>query len=276
MPDTIIKVFIVDDHLIVRQGVTSLLEVFKDIQIVGQASNANDTLSQIGLLMPDIILMDLRMPGVDGIQLTKMAKEQLPSCKVIVLTLYDQYVAEAMKAGARGYLLKDIPLENLIDSIRRVYSGEEVIDKNIRPTIKIDYEDESKLEKKDSQAIAAGYTLEDTSTRLFDQVRVFILPPADIGATLRLTSVLEEALAGDFMRVEGTSMVGISVTFNLSRSLTNREINARVSSVFDLNIKVFSYNELAQIGDLQNLMKKQHQFDLKHPSVKSVFVKILS
>lgn len=74
-----IKVFIVDDHLIVREGITSILELTKDIEVVGQASNAQETLSQISKLVPDIVLMDLKMPGVDGIQLTRLVKNKLSS-----------------------------------------------------------------------------------------------------------------------------------------------------------------------------------------------------
>src|SRR3972149_6639111 len=111
MPNPI-KVFIVDDHLVVREGITSILYLEKDIEVIGQAANAQETLSQISKLVPDIILMDLKMPGIDGIQLTTLVRNQLPTCKVIILTLYDQFVTEAKRAGAKGYLLKDISLED--------------------------------------------------------------------------------------------------------------------------------------------------------------------
>jgi DNA-binding NarL/FixJ family response regulator len=267
-----IKVFIVDDHLIVRQGITSMLEVEKGIQVVGQASNAQDTLSQITKVVPDIILMDLRMPGVDGIQLTTMVRNALPSCKVIVLTLYDQYVGEAMRAGARGYLLKDITLEDLVDSIKRVYRGEQVYDNRIRPTIKIDYEEKLEREKKDLPSVEAKETSGDTLSTLLDQARVFILPPADIGVSLRLASVLEEALSGDFRQVEGTSVDGISITFNLNRPLSANEINRRVSNI--PNLKVAEYDALAGINGLQKFVKEKQQFSIKHPSATTVFVQL--
>ncbi len=272
MPNPI-KVFIVDDHLIVREGITSLLDFEKDIEVVGQASNAQETLSQISKLVPDIILMDLRMPGVDGIQLTRLVRNKLPTCKVIILTLYDQYVGEAKKAGAKGYLLKDITREDLIDSIKRVYGGEEVYDKNIRPIIKIDYEE--KLEEEEEEDLPdtdVKETSGEISSTLFDQVRVFILPPADISESLKLTSVAEEALSGDFKQVEGTLLDGISITFNLNNPLSTEEINSRLSKISP--VKVLNQDVLVGINDLQNLIREKQKFDMKHPSVKTVYIQL--
>ncbi len=271
MPNPI-KVFIVDDHLVVREGITSILYLEKGIEVVGQASNAQETLSQISKLVPDIVLMDLKMPGVDGIQLTRLVRNKLPTCKVIILTLYDQYVGEAMKAGAKGYLLKDITLEDLVDSIKRVYGGEEVFDKNIRPTIKVNYEEKSEEEEKDLPSTDAKETPGDISNTLFEQVKVFILPPADISKSLKLASIAEEALSADFKQVEGTLLDGISITFNLNNPLSTEEINIRLSSVS--HIKVLNYDALAGINDLQNLIKEKQKFDMKHPSVKTMFVQL--
>ena len=215
--------------------------------------------------------MDLRMPGVDGIQLTRLVKDRLPSCKVLIFTLYDQYVAEARKAGASGYLLKDSTLEELVDAIQRVYGGEEVIDEKIRPAVEIDYQAATE-QNTDFRVALAGSSTENAVGSLFDQARVFMLPPADIAACLRLTSVLEEALAGEFKQVDGTLIDGISVTFNLSRSLSSEELSIRISSIS--GITIVDYYELTQIGDLQNIMKKQQQYDARHPSVKTVFIRL--
>ncbi|MDD5038225.1 MAG: response regulator transcription factor [Dehalococcoidales bacterium] len=266
MPNPI-KVFLVDDHLVVREGITSILVSEKGIKVVGQASNAQEALTEIGKTIPDIVLMDLKMPGVDGIQLTTMVRNKFPTCKVIILTLYDQYVGESMKAGAKGYLLKDITREDLIDSIKRVYNGEEVYDKKVRPTIKIDYEEGEKV-------ITGADIIKtpDVSGNLFDQVRIFILPPADIGESLKLTSIVEEALSGDFRQVEGTFLDGISITFSLYNPLSTEDINRRLAKVPD--VKVLDRGALAGISDLQNLIKNKQQFDLTHPTVKTVFVQL--
>jgi len=271
MPNRI-KVLIVDDHLVAREGITAILDFEKDIQVVGQASNAQETLLQISKVVPDIVLMDLRMPGVNGIELTRLVRNKLPTCKVIILTLYDQYVGEAMKAGAKGYLLKDITREELIDSIKRVYAGEEVYDKKVRPTIKIDYEEKFEEENRDLQGTELKEISEDISSILFNQVRIFILPPADISESLKLTSVAEEALSGDFKQVEGTLLDGISITFNLNNPLSTQEINRRLSKIS--HVTVLNYDALAGINDLQNLIKESQKFQMKHPSVKTMFVQL--
>jgi len=250
----------------VRVGLISILESAKDIVVVGQASNAQDTLSQINKLDPDIILMDLRMPGVDGIQLTRMVRNKLPTCKVIILTLYDQYAGEAMKVGAKGYILKDITREDLIDSIKRVYGGEEVYDKRIKPIIKIDYEEKPKGEERVLLDTDTKSAARDISSFVFDQLRIFILPPADIGGSLRLTSELEEALSGDFRQVEGKLQDGITVTFKLNNPLSIDEINRRLAMISSLNL--LNSDSLAGNDNLQNLIKEKQSFDINTPRSK--------
>src|SRR3990172_4352845 len=122
-----IRILLVDDHLLVREGVKSVLDQEEDMHVVGQAANSEETLSQLEKLDPDIVLMDIKMSGMDGIELTRLVKQRKPSCKVIMLTLYDQYVSEAMRAGATGYLLKDVGAKELVQTIRYVLDGEVVI-----------------------------------------------------------------------------------------------------------------------------------------------------
>ncbi|MFC2038789.1 response regulator transcription factor [Chloroflexota bacterium] len=266
-----IKVFIVDDHLIVREGITSILDIVNDIEVVGQAGNAEEALSLIGQLGPDVILVDLRMPGTDGIQLTRLIKEKFITCKVIVLTLYDQYVSEAIRAGAKGYLLKDITLEDLVDSIKRVNAGEEVYDTKAVPTIKVEYEGNSGDEQSISNDSVGQEAPGDTAA-IYNQARIFILPPADISESLKITSILEEAVSGDFKQVEGTTPTGISITFNLNNILSLKDLNERLTKVS--YIKIISPIELAGRNDPQNLIEKQHAFDLKHPMVKTIFIEL--
>ena len=136
-----IRVLLVDDHFLVREGVKSMLDQEEDIHVVGQAANAEEALSQLEKLSPDIVLMDIKMSGVDGIELTRMLKTKKPFVKFIMLTLYDQYVAEALRAGASGYLLKDVGSEELRRTIRHVNDGKQVVSGSIRPTVLINYED---------------------------------------------------------------------------------------------------------------------------------------
>ena len=119
----IIRILLVDDHQVVREGLRRMLELEADLKVVGEATEAKEVLSQVELLSPEVILMDIKMPGVDGIELTRQVKQKQPSCNVIMLTLYDEYLTQAIKAGAVGYLLKDIKREELVSAIRAVHEG---------------------------------------------------------------------------------------------------------------------------------------------------------
>jgi len=118
-----IRVLIVDDHQVVREGLQRMLKLEEDIQVVGEATNVEEALTQAELLSPDIVLMDIKMPERDGIEATRRLKEKQPACKVIMLTLYEEYLAQAIEAGAEGYLLKDVKREELVSAIRAVQQG---------------------------------------------------------------------------------------------------------------------------------------------------------
>ncbi|MFC1865047.1 response regulator [Chloroflexota bacterium] len=118
-----IRILLVDDHQVVREGLRRMLELEADLRVVGEAANAKEVLTQVESLSPEVILMDIKMPGTDGIELTRQLKQKYPSCNVIMLTLYDEYLTQAIEAGANGYLLKDIKREELIRAIRAVTQG---------------------------------------------------------------------------------------------------------------------------------------------------------
>ncbi len=118
-----IRIILVDDHQVVREGLRRMLEIEEDMEVVGEAADARELFAQLELLSPEIILMDIKMPGVDGIELTRQIKEKQPSCNVIMLTLYDEYLTQAIGAGAVGYLLKDVNREELLRAIRAVHQG---------------------------------------------------------------------------------------------------------------------------------------------------------
>ena len=118
-----IRILLVDDHQVVREGLRRMLELESDMEVVGEAGDAEETLTRVESLSPEVILMDIKMPGVDGIELTRQLKKKQPSCNIIMLTLYDEYLAEAIEAGAIGYLLKDVKREELVRAIRAVHQG---------------------------------------------------------------------------------------------------------------------------------------------------------
>ncbi|MEH7245474.1 response regulator transcription factor [Neobacillus niacini] len=121
-----IRIMIADDHHVVRRGLAFFLKTQRDIEIIGEAANGKEAVEQARTLQPDLILMDLIMPEMDGIQATKIIKSELPEIKIIMLTSFsDQdHVIPALEAGASGYQLKDIEPDELIHCIKKVIAGE--------------------------------------------------------------------------------------------------------------------------------------------------------
>lgn len=128
-----IRVLITDDHEIVRKGLRALLATEADIQVLDEASDGAEAVKKAAALKPDVVLMDLVMPGVDGVEATRRISEQLPGVRVLVLTSFaaDDKVFPAVKAGALGYLLKDSSPEELVGAIRRVHQGEPSLEPSI-------------------------------------------------------------------------------------------------------------------------------------------------
>lgn len=124
-----IRLFLCDDHTLFRQGIRKLLELEGDITVVGEANNGLEMLEMLKKAGPDIVLMDIGMPKMDGVTATYKIKKLLPSTGIIILTVYEDepHIFQAIKAGAMGYLLKDVSFDDLIEAIRRVSKGEALI-----------------------------------------------------------------------------------------------------------------------------------------------------
>lgn len=122
---TPVRVLVADDQRLMRDGIASLLGLQEGIEIVGTAVNGQDALEQAHTLSPDVILMDIRMPVLDGVKATRQVCQQLPDCQVLMLTTFDdeEYIIEALQAGASGYLLKDVPAQDLAEAIRMTHRG---------------------------------------------------------------------------------------------------------------------------------------------------------
>lgn len=120
-----IRIILIDDQKLIRQGLKALLEIDPDIQVVASASNGQSGIEQVEALKPDIVLVDVRMPGMDGVTATRIICLRFPNTKVIILSGYDdeEYLADALRSGAKGYLIKDTPVEDLVNVIRAVYKG---------------------------------------------------------------------------------------------------------------------------------------------------------
>jgi DNA-binding NarL/FixJ family response regulator len=127
--ETAIRVLIADDHPIVRAGLVSVLSQEKDIEVIGEAANGERAIALSRERSPDVVLMDLRMPEVDGIKAIAVIAREQPNIRILALTTYDgdADVRRALKAGARGYLLKDMLVMNLVAAVRAVYRGQRVM-----------------------------------------------------------------------------------------------------------------------------------------------------
>lgn len=177
--DNVIRVLIADDHTIVRTGVRQLLEAKPDIKVVGEARDGAETLALVETLRPDIVLMDIAMPAMDGLEATRSIKERWPSTAVLVLTMLhqDEYFFEMLKAGASGYVLKVAGASELIDAIRVVHEGKVYLNPMMAQRLVQDYlnradgssEPEPLLsprEKEILQLLAAGYTNQEIANKL--------------------------------------------------------------------------------------------------------------
>jgi DNA-binding NarL/FixJ family response regulator len=128
-----IRVLLVDDQALFREGLETLLSLHRDIEVVGQACNGREAVDVAADVRPDVVLMDVRMPILDGVRATRRLTEGMPQCKVIVLTTFDddEYVFDALRAGAAGYLLKDVASARLVEAIRATARGESILEPSV-------------------------------------------------------------------------------------------------------------------------------------------------
>jgi len=136
-----IAVFIVDDHAIIREGLRALLSLESSIDVVGESSDGRDAIRKVGALNPDLVLMDLSMPGINGIEAIRQIKNRNPNLRVVVLTAHrsDEYIRIALEAGANGYLLKESTRAELLIAIRSVMAGKSYLSPVVSEKIIVGY-----------------------------------------------------------------------------------------------------------------------------------------
>ncbi len=173
-----IRVLLVDDHQVVREGLRRMLGLEDDIHVVGEAASMEEALKMAELHSPDVVLMDIKMPGVDGVEATRRLKEKQPACNIIMLTLYEEYITEAIKAGAAGYLLKDIKREELSQAIRVAYQGQSPLNASLARKLVTEFNDRARDRAEQERGlserqldmlrlVAAGATNKEIAGQLF-------------------------------------------------------------------------------------------------------------
>ncbi|MFC3895467.1 response regulator [Lentzea rhizosphaerae] len=122
---TAVRVLVVDDQRLVREGIASLLDIQPGVEVIGTAADGREAVEQTLALSPDVVLMDVRMPGMDGVDAMAVLAKRAPGCRVVMLTTFDdeEYVVQALRAGAAGYLLKDLPAAELAEAVRLAHAG---------------------------------------------------------------------------------------------------------------------------------------------------------
>jgi len=132
-----IKVLIADDHRVVREGLMAILKTKENIEVVGEAQDGQDAIQKVRTLEPDVILMDVSMPRMGGVEATRLIKREFPHIGIIALTMYDeqQYIFDLVRAGATGYLLKDSESSQIVEAIRAIHRGESLIHPSVASKI---------------------------------------------------------------------------------------------------------------------------------------------
>jgi DNA-binding NarL/FixJ family response regulator len=175
-----IRVLIAEDQTLMRQGLRTILELEPGFTVVGEAANGLQAIERAAALRPDVILMDVQMPELDGVAATAEITAAFPASRVIILTTfdYDEYVFSGIKAGAMGYLLKDTPATELLAAIRRIHAGESLIQPSVATRLiaefsqrraapqQPDYEPLSEREREVLRWLASGLSNKDIAGRL--------------------------------------------------------------------------------------------------------------
>ncbi|HET7272561.1 MAG TPA: response regulator transcription factor [Rubrobacter sp.] len=161
------RLAIVDDHELARESLQNILADESDIEIVGEAANGRQALLLCSRLRPDLILMDVRMPEMDGLAATKEVKQRYPETSVVMLTMHENpdYLLEALKAGAAGYVLKDAPQEDIIEAVRRVRNGESPMDPELAARLLRRLATEGEMRRGTRGSQGATYAVEPLTPR---------------------------------------------------------------------------------------------------------------
>jgi len=170
------RILLVDDHTVVRHGFRMILDAQSDMEVVGEASNGREAVTEAGRLAPDVVVMDVTMPELNGIEATRRIGDSVPRARVLALSMHKDsvYVREILRAGARGYLLKDAPQDDLVSAVRALARGEGFISSAVSDAVLSDYRKHvtdpidllTTREREVLQMIAEGKTNKEVATTL--------------------------------------------------------------------------------------------------------------
>lgn len=167
-----VRVLVVDDQDLVREGIAALLGIQPGIDVVGSAGDGAEAVEKAEECRPDVVLMDIRMPGMDGVAATALLRRHLPQCRIVMLTTFndDEYVGRALKAGAVGYLLKNLPAAELAQAVRLAHAGVAQFDQGIVAALAAGIPAPDVLTPRETEVlrlISAGATNKEIAARLY-------------------------------------------------------------------------------------------------------------
>jgi DNA-binding NarL/FixJ family response regulator len=209
-----IRVLVVDDQSLIREGLTIILDSQSDIRVVGQAADGREAISLASRLQPDVILMDIKMPRMDGIKATRQIKEEYAKTQIIILTTYaeDELVFEGIRAGASGYLLKGITRDQLVEAVRGAAQGEAQIDPAVAAQVLAEFQRMANALRR--------HTLRPPTTA--DEA-VTDLPPME-ALTPREETILH-------LLTEGLTNAGIAARLHLSEGTVKNHVSEILSKL---------------------------------------------
>ena len=211
-----IKIILTDDHQLFRDGIKSLLEDTEDIAVVGEASNETELFEILENQIPDVLILDITLPGSSGIEITKKIEQKFPAINVLILSMHneDEFVINALEAGAKGYLPKDINKTELLDAIHTIYEGKEYYSRNISNIFLKKYISRNKANQHGEELtnreieivklVSEGFKNQEIAEKLFISVRTVDAHKNNIMKKLKLKSVVEivkYALKNDIIKL---------------------------------------------------------------------------
>jgi DNA-binding NarL/FixJ family response regulator len=215
-----VSVFLADDHTIVREGLRLLLEAQGDLKVVGEAADGRETVRLVKQMCPDVVVMDIAMPGLDGIHATKEIRESCLATQVVILSIYSssEHIFQALRAGARGYLLKESAGKEVVEAVRSVHARRRYLCRQITETVIDDY-----IRKYDT--LPAKSPLESLSSREREILQLIVdgKPNTEIAKILSLSIKTVETYKSRLMEKLHIRDLASLVKFAIQHGLTSAE-----------------------------------------------------